>query len=343
MISDLGARSLRGSADRALVERLARAAASASSARSPTRSARSSTSRSADARRRGPARRLAFPLGVGAQGAFLERGFDVGAHLGQRRAARRGQRAAGGPRRGPARRPRPGDAADAHGARPERPARARPAHLRDGRQPGDAGLGDRRCSPPPCCCRPSWPPVDAFARARRRRVAVRRGCAGWRSGSCPFLAALALAELLALAGATPDPPAAPVAPAANPLDGPALAVLAGVCVAARPSRLAGAALRRGARREPGRPRRARRGRGAGAGRGRELAAALAGQPVRGADGGARGAPLDARHAQRAAAAAARSRGAGGARPAAAPARGALLPVRAVASTRSRAPGTCCCS
>jgi hypothetical protein len=73
--------------------------------------------------------------------------------------------------------------------------------------------------------------VDAFARARRRRLAVLpwlRWTAAW---TAPFLAGLALAELLALAGATPTPPPAPVPPEELPLDGPALGVLAGVAAA----------------------------------------------------------------------------------------------------------------
>jgi Peptidase family M28 len=73
--------------------------------------------------------------------------------------------------------------------------------------------------------------VDAFARARRRRIDVLpwlRWLAGW---TAPFLAGLAMAEVLALAGATPAPPPAPVPPDVLPLDGPALAVLGGVAVA----------------------------------------------------------------------------------------------------------------
>ena len=70
--------------------------------------------------------------------------------------------------------------------------------------------------------------VDAFARARRQQVDVLpwlRWIAGWVA---PFLAGLAIAELLALVGATPAPPPAPVSPEVLPLDGPALGVLAGV-------------------------------------------------------------------------------------------------------------------
>jgi len=73
--------------------------------------------------------------------------------------------------------------------------------------------------------------VDAFARARRRQMAVvpwLRWVGAW---TAPFLGGYALAEFLALTGATPAPPPAPVPPAELPLDGPALAVLAGVTAA----------------------------------------------------------------------------------------------------------------
>ena len=73
--------------------------------------------------------------------------------------------------------------------------------------------------------------VDAFARARRRRQDVLlwlRFVGAWLA---PFLAGLAVAEVLALTGATPSPPPAPVAPSEWPLDGPALGVLGGVLAA----------------------------------------------------------------------------------------------------------------
>ena len=73
--------------------------------------------------------------------------------------------------------------------------------------------------------------VDAFARARRRHLDVLRWLRWLGAWLAPFLAALALAQFLALVGATPSPPAAPVPPDVLPLDGPALAVLAGVAVA----------------------------------------------------------------------------------------------------------------
>ena len=73
--------------------------------------------------------------------------------------------------------------------------------------------------------------VDAFARARRRQIDVLRWLRFVGAWIAPFLAALALAELLALTGATPTPPPAPVPPEVLPLDGPALAVLGGLLVA----------------------------------------------------------------------------------------------------------------
>jgi hypothetical protein len=73
--------------------------------------------------------------------------------------------------------------------------------------------------------------VDAFARARRQRIDVlpwMRSVGAW---TAPFLAGYALAELLALTGATPSPPPAPVPPGVFAVDGAALAVLAGVALA----------------------------------------------------------------------------------------------------------------
>ena len=73
--------------------------------------------------------------------------------------------------------------------------------------------------------------VDAFARARRRQLDVLRWLRWLGAWVAPFLAALAVAQLLALVGATPSPPAAPVPPNVLPLDGAALGVLAGVLAA----------------------------------------------------------------------------------------------------------------
>ncbi len=68
--------------------------------------------------------------------------------------------------------------------------------------------------------------IDAFARARRRRAAVGPWLVWLLAGALPFLVGYGLAKLLALAGATPHPPQAPVAPDLYPLDGAAIAVLA---------------------------------------------------------------------------------------------------------------------
>ena len=73
--------------------------------------------------------------------------------------------------------------------------------------------------------------VDALARARRQRVEVVAWLRWVGAWVAPFLAGLAVAELLALVGATPPPPPAPVPPDALPVDGAALGVLAGVAVA----------------------------------------------------------------------------------------------------------------
>ena len=73
--------------------------------------------------------------------------------------------------------------------------------------------------------------VDAFARARRRHEDVLPWLRWIGAWVAPFLAGLAVAELLAWVGATPAPPPAPVAPAEWPLDGPALGVLGGVLAA----------------------------------------------------------------------------------------------------------------
>ncbi len=68
--------------------------------------------------------------------------------------------------------------------------------------------------------------IDALARARRRRAPVRPWLIWIGLSLIPFAVGWGLAQVLALAGATPDPPAAPVAPSLVPLDGPAIAVLA---------------------------------------------------------------------------------------------------------------------
>lgn len=73
--------------------------------------------------------------------------------------------------------------------------------------------------------------IDAFARARRRRAGVRVWLLWIAAGVLPFLVGLGLAELLALANATPEPPPSPVAPGLYPLDAAAVAALGAVLAA----------------------------------------------------------------------------------------------------------------
>jgi len=76
--------------------------------------------------------------------------------------------------------------------------------------------------------------VDAFARARRRGVPVGPWLIWVGSGVAALGLGLGVAYVLALAGAVPGPPQAPVDPAAFPLDLAAAAVLAGVAVVVVP-------------------------------------------------------------------------------------------------------------
>ncbi|HEX2162255.1 MAG TPA: hypothetical protein VHF88_10605 [Thermoleophilaceae bacterium] len=73
--------------------------------------------------------------------------------------------------------------------------------------------------------------IDAFARARRRRSPVGPWLLWIAAGLAPFAIGYGLANLLDLFGATPEPPPAPVAPSLYPLDGAAIAVLAVVLAA----------------------------------------------------------------------------------------------------------------
>jgi len=173
--------------------------------------------------------RLTFPLGIGGQGVFLERGFESVriSGSGELPPPGNGGRAADRDRLGGLGRAtlRTLTALDQSG---------RPAH-----GPGTYVTAVSQVVP-------GWvfvllaatlllpvlvTSVDAFARARRRHVEL-GAWLGWLGAwVAPFLAALAAAELLALAGATPEPPANPVAPSDLPLDAPALGVLAAVALA----------------------------------------------------------------------------------------------------------------
>ena len=174
--------------------------------------------------------RLSFPIGIGAQAVLLDGGYDAVRIAGSGELPPGGDGPVDLDQRGQAGRARPRDAAHADRARPRRAPRARAAQLPDGVSQVVPGwllslLAITFLLPALVAA------VDAFARARRQHVEVLawlRWVAAWVA---PFLAALALAELLALVGATPSPPPAPVPPDLLPLDGPALAVLAGVAAA----------------------------------------------------------------------------------------------------------------
>ncbi|MGI8946152.1 MAG: hypothetical protein ACR2GL_07945 [Thermoleophilaceae bacterium] len=87
--------------------------------------------------------------------------------------------------------------------------------------------------------------IDAFARARRRARAISPWFAWVGAGGLAFAVGLGLAHVLALSGATPDPPAAPVTPDLYPLRAAGWGVLG---VLATAIALAWVGLRRIARR-----------------------------------------------------------------------------------------------
>jgi hypothetical protein len=173
--------------------------------------------------------RLSFPIGIGAQGVLLERGYDAVRISGS------GELPPGG-----------GGSLDA--IDPDRLGSLGRAALRTLTAIDEGGRpehGPESYVQAVSQVLPGWvlsllagslllpvlvASVDAFARARRRQVDVLRWMRWLGAWVAPFLAALALAQFLALVGATPSPPAAPVPPDVLPLDGPALGVLAGVLV-----------------------------------------------------------------------------------------------------------------
>jgi hypothetical protein len=174
--------------------------------------------------------RLAFPLGIGGQGVFLERGFE------SVRISGSGELTA--PRRG-------GTVVDRDklGGLGRATLRTLTALDQSGRPKHGPAVYVTAVSQ----VVPGWvfvllagtlllpvlvTSVDVFARARRRHIEVGVWMRWLAAFVAPFLAALAAAELLALVGATPDPPSAPVPPSELPLDLAGLAVLAGVAAAA---------------------------------------------------------------------------------------------------------------
>jgi MFS family permease len=174
--------------------------------------------------------RLSFPIGIGAQGVLLDRGYDAVRISGSGELP-------------------PGGAGPPEAIDPDRLGTLGRAALRtltaldQGQRPEH---GPKSYVQAVSQVLPGWvlsllagalllpvlvASVDAFARARRRHLDVLRWLRWLGAWVAPFLAALAAAQFLALVDATPSPPAAPVPPDDLPLDGPALAVLGGVLVA----------------------------------------------------------------------------------------------------------------
>ncbi|HEX2234136.1 MAG TPA: hypothetical protein VHG69_12325 [Thermoleophilaceae bacterium] len=182
--------------------------------------------------------RMSFPLGIGAQSVFLERGFD------SVRISGSGELPRGGPL--------DQDVLGGLGRATLRSVTALDEGARPARGPDSYVTAVSQVMP-------GWviqllaitfllpviiTSVDAFARARRRHVPVGPWLRWLATWIAPFIAALAAAGLLALAGATPDPPPNPVAPSDNPLDSAAAGVLLGVGAAAALAFMAARALSR---------------------------------------------------------------------------------------------------
>src|SRR4051812_4553262 len=174
--------------------------------------------------------RLAFPIGIGAQGVFLDKGFDSVRISGSGELPPEGS--------GPSSALDP-DRLGGLGRTTLRTVTALDQGPTPKRGPGTYVIAVSQVLPGWVLAALSLgflipvvvASVDAFARARRRRVAVSPWLRWLAASALPFVAGLALAELLSLLEATPAHQGAAVAPDLNPLDGPALAVLGGVAAA----------------------------------------------------------------------------------------------------------------
>lgn len=173
--------------------------------------------------------RLAFPVGIGPQGVLLERGYDAVRLAGDDEVPGSGT----------------GTVEDLDVAQLERSGRTLLRTLTALDQGSRPEHGPNTYVTAVSQVLPAWvlsvlslalvlpglvASVDAFARARRRREAVSAWLAWVAAAALAFAAGLAVAYLLSVAGATPDPPGSPVAPDLYPLDAPAAAVLVGVVV-----------------------------------------------------------------------------------------------------------------
>jgi hypothetical protein len=173
--------------------------------------------------------RLAFPVGLGAQGVLLEHGLDAIRMTGSgERAPPPGSRALDDvrdQRYGELGRSalRVVSALDASPTRPEHGPRAY-VLAGGGVLPGWALeiLAAALILPALVAS------IDALARASRRGEEVVAWLEWVVAGTVPFALGLGVAEVLALTGVTPDAPASPVEPTVAPVDGAALGALAGV-------------------------------------------------------------------------------------------------------------------
>jgi hypothetical protein len=168
--------------------------------------------------------RLAFPIGLGDQAAFLDQGFDA-------------LRLSGSGELPPESQPAPD--ADRLGAIGRATLRTVFAYDSGGRVDDKPSsyllIAQQRL--------PRWSvallvlalllpvlaaAIDSFARVRRRREPVVPWLRWIGAGLTPFLVALAVGEFLVLIGQAPDAPPFPLPPGANPLDGSAWVTL-GIC------------------------------------------------------------------------------------------------------------------
>ncbi|MEA2474471.1 MAG: hypothetical protein QOE06_2386 [Thermoleophilaceae bacterium] len=173
--------------------------------------------------------RLAFPVGLGAQGVLIEDGVTaIRVSASGELAAPRGER----------------QVSDVHPVRYEEFGRAalRLLFTLD-EQPRPPDHGPRSYVTVGGRLAPGWAlsllaitlilpvlvaSIDALARARRRGAPVLPWLAWVAAGTVPFLAGLALAELLVLVGIATDAPAAPLDPSAAPVDASAVGVVVAV-------------------------------------------------------------------------------------------------------------------
>lgn len=172
----------------------------------------------------GQVARLAFPIGIGAQGVLLEQGYDAVRIAGHGEVAESGGPVVDEDRLGGLGRAtlRTVTALD-QGSTPERGPRTY-VFLAGQVMPGWALSVLGFCLLLPVLVAS----VDAFARARRRRRAVGPWSMLLGVSALALAVGLGLGHVLALAGATPEPPDAPVPPGRYPLDAPAGAVLGAV-------------------------------------------------------------------------------------------------------------------